>query len=109
MQEMLHWLDRFCDMFGMKVHPGKTKWMEFRNTRVAALSDVHFTYKGAILPRVEACKYMGLWWKNTANIWDSHIPHAKVLGFRVLHGCQARCRVVGITTPAFCSDLYRSV
>jgi hypothetical protein len=109
MQEMLRWLDRFCDMCGMKVHPGKTKWMEFRNTRVAALSDVQFTYKGAILPRVEACKYMGLWWKDIANIWDSHTPHAKVLGFRVLHGCQARCRAVGITTPASRSDLFHTL
>jgi len=92
----------------MRVHPGKSKWVEFRCQR-ARVSPVSFTYNGTSLPRAEECKYMGLWWSATADIWKSHVPQAKMIGMRALYGFQAKCRAAGISTPQARSKLFHTL
>ena len=108
MQDMLDYLSRFCDMFGMRVHPTKTQWMEFRR-RKAHATDVTFSYRGNLLPRVEECTYMGLWWHATKDIWESHVPQAKIRGMRTLFGFQSRCRALHLSIPRIRSWLFRTL
>jgi hypothetical protein len=109
MQDMLDYLSRFCDMFGMRVHPTKTQWIEFRRRKAPPQADVTFSYRGVVLPRVEECTYMGLWWHATKDIWESHVPQAKIRGMRTLYGFQSRCRALHISIPRCRSWLFSTL
>jgi hypothetical protein len=105
LQRQLGFVELFCTLFHISVNPSKSKLIVFRPARAQHAPTV-FTLGGHAIPEVDTITYMGVRLHCTLGIARSHLPVAKVSGFKALHAMLAKCRHRGLRQTAFVCRLF---